>query len=58
MGLGQFDDAKNCYESLRKFGENTIADSYLKKLAGAQEGDKYFLVQLDPETKRPQSILV
>ena len=57
MGLGRFDDAKKCYESLRTLGENAIANSYLKKLATAQERDKYFSIQLDPETKRPQMIL-
>ena len=42
MGLGQFDDAKRCYESLRTFGDTSTADSYLKQLFAAQEGDKYF----------------
>ena len=37
MGLGQFEEAKECYESLREFGENSSADLYLKKLAEAQE---------------------
>ena len=32
MGLGQFDEAKDCYESLRKFGLNSSADYYLKKV--------------------------
>ena len=32
MGLGQFHEAKQCYESLREFGESS-ADKYLKKLA-------------------------
>ena len=41
MGLGQFDAAKECYESLRAFGDNTTADSYLKKLGDAQERDAY-----------------
>ena len=57
MGLDQLEDAKKCYESLRTFGENTIADSYLKKLAGAQERDKYFSIQFDPKTERLQMIL-
>ena len=46
MGLGQFDEAKKCYESLRTFGENSTADSYLKQLATAQEGDRYFSYSL------------
>ena len=37
LGLGQFDEAKKCYESLRPLGENSIADHYLKKLHEAQE---------------------
>ena len=37
MGLGQFDEAKKCYESLRELGETTSAENYLKKLAEAQE---------------------
>ena len=57
MGLGRFDEAKKCYESLRTFGESSTADSYLKKLAAAQERDKYFWIQLDPETKLPEMIL-
>ena len=36
MGLGQFEEAKECYESLREFGENSSADLYLKKLAEAE----------------------
>ena len=49
MGLGQFDEAKKCYESLREFGEDSTANSYLKKLAAAQERDKYFSIQFDPK---------
>ena len=37
MGLGQFDEAKQCYESLRELGENSPAENYLEKLAEAQE---------------------
>ena len=37
MGLGQFDEAKQCYESLRELGEKSSAENYLKKLAEAQE---------------------
>ena len=39
-GLGQFDEAKECYESLRELGENSAADQYLKKLHDIQEKDK------------------
>jgi len=37
LGLGQFDEAKECYESLRELGETSSSDLYLKKLAEAQE---------------------
>ena len=37
MGSGQFDEAKECYESLRELGENSAADQYLKKLYDTQE---------------------
>ena len=57
MGLGQFDEAKKCYESLRTFGENSAADCYLKKLASAQERDTYFPIQFDPKNERLQMIL-
>ena len=41
FGLGQFDAAKESYESLRTLGDNDTADSYLKKLNDAQERDAY-----------------
>ena len=41
FGLGQFDDARECYESLRPLGENSVADQYLKKLREAQERYRY-----------------
>ena len=31
MGLGRFDEAKECYESLRSLNEREIADSLLKR---------------------------
>ena len=37
MGLGQLDEAKECYESLRELGETSSAENCLKKLAEAQE---------------------
>ena len=39
LGLSQFDEAKECYESLREFGENSAADQNLKKLHDIQERD-------------------
>ena len=39
LGLGQFDAAKESYESLRTLGDNTAADNYLKKLCDAQARD-------------------
>ena len=42
MGLGQFDAAKECYESLRTFGDDITADRHLKKLEAAQERDEFF----------------
>ena len=39
MGLGQFDEAKKYYESLRTIGKNSAADQFLKKLNDAQERD-------------------
>ena len=41
MGLGQFDEAKECYESLRELGETSSAENCLKKLAEAQEKVRY-----------------
>ena len=42
VGLGQFDEARECYESLRELGEISSSDLYLKKLAEAQEKVGYF----------------
>ena len=39
LGLGQFDEAKKCYESLRSLGEKSTANKYLKRLREAQERD-------------------
>ena len=39
LGLGKFDEAKECYESLRELGENSAADKNLKKLHDIQEKD-------------------
>ena len=35
MGLNRFDEAKECFESLRRFGQVSIADDYLKKVFDA-----------------------
>ena len=37
VGLDRFDEAKDCYESLRSLGEGTKADSHLKNLYDIQE---------------------
>ena len=37
MELGQFAEAKQCYESLHELGEKSSAEIYLKKLAETQE---------------------
>jgi len=37
MGLGRFDEAKECYESLRFWNERQLADSLLKKLHDTKE---------------------
>ena len=42
MGLGEFDEAKQCYESLCELGEKSSAENYLKKLAETQEIVWYF----------------
>ena len=41
LGLGQFEEARECYESLRSLGEISVADQYLKKLNEAQERYRY-----------------
>ena len=47
LALDQFDEAKECFETLRSLGENSVADQYLKKLNDAQERDLYsFLVTI------------
>ena len=39
LGLKRFDEAKECYESLRPLGENESAEKLLKKLHEIQETD-------------------
>ena len=46
IGLGLFDEAKICYESLRPLGEGALADSYLKKVHDAQERAENFQQKL------------
>ena len=41
LGLGQFDEARECYESLRTLGENSTSDEYLEKLNEAQERERH-----------------
>lgn len=41
LGFGRFDDAKAIFESLRTLGENTLADTYLKKLNDTKERDDF-----------------
>ena len=36
LGLGRFDEAKSCFESLRLLGESALADTCLKKLHNIQ----------------------
>ena len=35
--MGQFDEAKKCYESLRELGEKSSADHLMKKVVETQE---------------------
>ena len=44
LGLERYDQAKECYESLRPLGEDKSADSLLKKLHDIQETDIYHKV--------------
>ena len=37
LSLSRFDEAKECYESLRTLGESTSADTHLKKLHDIQD---------------------
>ena len=39
LGLERYDEAKECYESLRPLGENTSAENLLKKLHDVQAQD-------------------
>ena len=39
LGLKRFDEARECYESLRSFGEDSAVDNLLKKLHDIQERD-------------------
>ena len=39
LGLERFDEAKECYESLRSLGEDASVENLLKKLRDIQETD-------------------
>ena len=39
LGLKRYDEAKECYESLKSLGENATAENLLKKLHDVQETD-------------------
>ena len=39
LGLERFDEAKECYESLRSLGEDAFVENLLKKLRDIQETD-------------------
>ena len=56
LGLKRFDEAKECYESLRSLGENESADNLLKKLHDVQETDfrKVFFSILESRSRNPQ----
>ena len=44
LSLSRFDEAKECYESLRSLGESTSADTHLKKLNDIQDKISYFSI--------------
>ena len=46
MGLGQFDEAKECFELLRSFGEGSTADNYLKKVHAAERNHQIVADQI------------
>ena len=58
IGLGLFDEAKICYESLRPLGEGALADSYLKKVHDAQERAEIFEQKLEHNDFRNFSTLI
>ena len=41
LGLGQFDEATECFELLRSFGEGSTADSYLQKVSDAERKSQF-----------------
>ena len=57
LGLERFDEAKECYESLRTLGGNESADNLLKKLHDVQETDfqKIFTILIFSVSKNPKS---
>ena len=61
LGLKRYDEAKECYESLKSLGEKASAENLLKKLHDAQETDfqrDFFLIPLwSPSClKNPQKL--
>ena len=42
LSLGRFNEAKECYESLRSLSEFSLADTHLKKLHDIQDKISYF----------------
>ena len=46
VGLDRFDEAKDCYESLRSLGKGSVADDHLKKLHDIQEKISIILVYI------------
>ena len=53
LGLERFDEAKECYESVRTLGENALADNLLKKLHDVQVTDlkRFFSIVSLPSRK-------
>ena len=37
LGLGRFDEARKCFNSLRSLGEKSLADISIKKVDAAEE---------------------
>ena len=48
MGLGRFDQAKECFELLRSLGQGATAKSYLMKVQDAEKGFQMNTDQVAP----------
>ena len=46
MGLGQFDEAEDCFELLRSMGQGSTADCYLKKVYDAKRNHQIVANQI------------